>query len=104
MMTEEKGKVLYSADFSPVSTVCPKCQDVGFIEHNAALLVVVCDCTPGRAVRAKQRAIYGIPEDINDNTDAGARPDDKPIRGPDTGKPKQSSKRKARRKAAKKSS
>ena len=115
-MTEEKGRVLYSADFSPISTVCPKCQNKGFIEHNAGLLIEVCDCEAGKEYRARREEILGIPkEEIDDNRteavdtstqalDSGTGPVDNIPGSPDPGKPKQPSKRKARKKAAKKSS
>ena len=85
---------------------CPECGGKGYKEYEAGLIQIPCkECNAtGEVSGWKLDQILERESKANDNTDAGARPDDKPIGSPDTGKPKQSSKRKARRKAAKKSS
>ncbi len=83
---------------------CEKCQDVGFIEHNAGLLTEFCDCEKGKEILAQKRAIYGIPEDKNWEVkfdDSGTEPDDQPVGSPDTSEPKQPSKSKKKKKSRK---
>jgi len=47
--------------------VCEKCQDTGFIElDKIGLLTEFCDCEIGKALEARKRAIYGIPENGDD--------------------------------------
>lgn len=95
---------------------CEKCQDVGFIEHNAGLLTEFCDCEIGREVLAKKRAIYGIPEeeqiesgdDLNEldngndlRSPNGDNLDNQSTGSPNTSEPKQPSKPKKKKKARK---
>lgn len=80
---------------------CEKCQDLGFIEHNAGLLVEFCDCEIGKQVSAKQRAIYGIPEEIDDS---GTGQPDTVAGSTDTSKPKQPRKHKKKKRARKRAS
>jgi len=93
---------------------CEKCQDVGFIEHNAGLLVEFCDCEAGKKAEAKQREILGYPETppgpimnerfqsgVKDDSDSGDKPDNQPSGSGDTSKPAQPKKPKAKRKARK---
>ena len=84
--------------------MCEKCQDRGFIEHNAGLLIEVCDCEAGKEYKAKMVAIAGIPEEVADDSDSGTEPDNSNTRSGDTSepsKPKQQKKRKKARKRAK---
>ncbi len=81
---------------------CEKCQDVGFIEFDkAGLLTQFCDCEIGKQIEAKKRAIYGIPEEVSDDSNDRAEPDNTDIGSPDTSEPKQSSKPKKKKKARK---
>ena len=41
---------------------CEKCQDVGFIEYEAGLIVQFCDCEAGEKAQEKQRETLGYPE------------------------------------------
>ena len=77
---------------------CAKCQDRGFTEQNHGLLMIICDCEKGQAVKA---ALTG--ETPNDN-DSGAEPDTRPIGSNDTSEPEQPKKprkKKTTRKRAK---
>ena len=85
---------------------CPKCEGKGYKEYEAGLIQIPCkECNATGEVHGwKLDQILERESKANDNIDAGARSDDKPIGSPDTGKPSKPKKRKARRKAAKKSS
>ncbi|MBA7652153.1 hypothetical protein ES703_59982 [subsurface metagenome] len=104
---------------------CEKCQDTGIIERNHGLEFSFCDCEIGKAIEAKKRAIYGIPEDALDEAKAafkahpqlevrtihsegldndsnnGTEPDNRDTGSGDTSQPEQPSKPKTKRKARK---
>ncbi len=105
---------------------CEKCQDVGFIEHNAGLLTEFCNCEKGREILAQKRAIYSIPEEADygkrvkstaqasnnfleierqvvekNDSDSGIEQPDTNTGSGNTSEPKQPSKPKKKRKARK---
>ena len=112
MENKQPGRVLYSADFTPESTVCSKCQDRGFTEKNHGLTVILCDCDKAREV-AERNGIPWRKEDITVevlgkvvgriNGNSRTEPDNSDIGSGDTSQSEQSSKPKKKRKTRKKS-
>ena len=85
---------------------CSECGGKGYKEYEAGLIQVPCkECeATGDVPGWKLDQILKREGKTNDNpTDEGAGSDDKPTRGPDTGKPSKPKKRRAKKKTAKKS-
>jgi len=80
---------------------CEKCQDRGFIEKEYGLLMVVCDCEKGEALRAEVFGESGkAPSgEVTNDSDSGTGQPGSITGSGDTSQPKQPRQSKAKEKA-----